>query len=211
MSGHGRPLLAAAVVVVALAAATAAASANKLSLNAATFRATWSQWTITGSEGFFTFRCPLTLSGSFHSQTILKTAGLLVGYVTTPQVNASACSGGTPTLLTEQLPWHVRYRGFAGVLPAFSSVWLDLIGVAYSWATPFGTCSYGATAASPAGWTAPVESGGAITGLRWDEARRVPKISGGFCPAYVTYSGSSGAVTQSNSATALIARLARLP
>jgi hypothetical protein len=40
----------------------------------------------------------------------------LIGYIT--RASVSTCQiGGPATVLTATLPWHVRYRGFTGLLP----------------------------------------------------------------------------------------------
>jgi len=64
--------------------------------------------------------CRITLEGSFHGRTTAKVAGSLIGYVT--RVTTGQCSTGEVTILTETMPWHVRYQGFSGRLPSISQI-----------------------------------------------------------------------------------------
>lgn len=124
--------LAAALSIALLTLMSASAPGNRLlfrnSLGTREWEATWSSFEFsffaTGST------CALTLRGSLHSSTITKTRSLLVGYVT----NASTGGCGpflAATVLTANLPWHVRYQSFAGALPRIERVGLQIIGFEY--------------------------------------------------------------------------------
>jgi hypothetical protein len=65
-------------------------------------------------EGISTTTCRVTLEGSLHSRTIAKVRGALIGYLT--RVSTNNCNNGV-TILTETLPWHIRYESFSGILP----------------------------------------------------------------------------------------------
>lgn len=116
-------LAAAAVLVAALASATAA---RNLNTSSQTLRAAF-------RELRFNFPnadtiCQVTVEGSFHSRTIAKVVGTLSGFIT--RVTLGACSVGSATILTETLPWHVRYRSFSGTLPNITSIRADIVGAA---------------------------------------------------------------------------------
>ena len=131
MHRYAKLLLASLTATAILALAVGSASANRLSFSARTFRASWTELAFSG--GGSTITCPVTLEGSFHSFTITKTTGALVGYVTRASVNGESrsCTGGTATIRQERLPWHIRYRGFTGTLPRISAINLGLIGLSY--------------------------------------------------------------------------------
>jgi hypothetical protein len=90
-----------------------AASARTLSIGPSqNFRGTFSDLEFKALE--IRDDCHVTMEGSLHARTIAKVAGALLGYVT--RVTIGQCSIGT-TVLTETLPWHVRYESFSGTLP----------------------------------------------------------------------------------------------
>src|SRR6478672_705066 len=103
------------VAALALGVAANAASANKLSVSNRSFRAVWLAIEAGPIDGIVT--CRLTVEGSFHSATMSKVVGALVGHVTRATAGAGDCTGGTATVNREALPWHVRYRGFEEALP----------------------------------------------------------------------------------------------
>jgi hypothetical protein len=111
-----------------LGSAVNAASAGNLSTSNQQLRATFARIEMGGS-GFIAI-CALTLEGSFHERTTAKVAERLVGYVT--RAGFGGCSTGSATVLTETLPWHVRYQGFTGALPNISSVTAKIIGAGVS-------------------------------------------------------------------------------
>lgn len=92
---------------------TAMASANRLSISTQTFSVTWTSAEFSG--GFGTSRCNMTIAGSIHTNTIVKTTGALVGYIN--RASIGRCATGSGTVLTATLPWHVAYAGFNGTLP----------------------------------------------------------------------------------------------
>jgi hypothetical protein len=60
------------------------------------------------------------LEGSFHSRSIAKVAGALIGYITAAKLGP--CAVGSATILRETLPWHTRYVWFTGVLPDIATM-----------------------------------------------------------------------------------------
>lgn len=151
-SFRGKALLGGMVVVVALLGTAVAAHASRFllrnSLGTTAWRATWSELNFSG--GFGTVTCRLTLEGSMHSATIVKTRGSLVGHVTNAAVSSS-CGIFASRVLTANLPWHVRYQSFSGVLPNISNVAMQIIGFEFQIReSGFGvTCLYRSTEAQP--------------------------------------------------------------
>lgn len=153
----------------ALAATTA--SANRLSVSNKNFRGAWRALRVAPGE----IECPITLEGSFHSNTISKVIGALAGYVSRATVANANCTGGHSTALQESLPWHVNYGGFEGSLPNITGLRIGLIGVALQLELSlFGAiCLAKSTAERPVSGIARLTAG-RITSLRADETRTIP-------------------------------------
>jgi hypothetical protein len=117
-------LLVAIGATLLLGALVTSASAGRLSSSSQTFRAAFPLARFAGAFG--TTVCDFTLEGSFHSRTIAKTAGSLIGFVT--RVPLGRCEVGSATVLTASLPWHVRYASFAGTLPNISAIATTITG-----------------------------------------------------------------------------------
>jgi hypothetical protein len=150
MSRHIRTLPSLAAATALLCVLTATASANHLSINSRTIRATWNELDVIPPVGE-TARCLLTLEGSFHSASIAKTSGALIGYITRATIPSSSCTGILEvTVQQASLPWHVRYRGFQGTLPNITDLQTSVIGAAFLVEGTFGIeCLYLTTAADP--------------------------------------------------------------
>jgi len=182
------------------------ASAGRLSVSNNRFRVTWSPLNLNPGE----VRCNVTLEGSFHSATVQKTAGALIGNVTRAIVAPPAqCRNGEATVVQESLPWHVRYRGFNGNLPRLSGVILGLVVARLrAHVNSLGaTCEITGTPEHPSVGIAEVGEEGRITGYRSDENARIPFL--GLCAisgAEGSYSGT-GALTVLNAATSITVRL----
>jgi len=113
-----------------LSAAAGTGSARNLSFSEVHYRITWSELEFMKEV---TIRCPVTLEGSFHKRSIVKSQGTLIGLVTRAIVNQAACregrvsafngaeryNGGVPA---NTLPWVLRYDSFTGRLPAIASI-----------------------------------------------------------------------------------------
>jgi len=160
MRRHVHARVFALIAALTLAGADQAA-AESLSLSNSSFRVTWSS--LSFEAGVSPVRCPITLEGSFHSGTLLKVAGTLIGNVT--RAAAGTCTSGTVTVLTETLPWHVKYASFAGALPNITTVNVSTVGAAFSGREPvFGvTCLFRSTAEAPSTLAVTREAGGALT------------------------------------------------
>jgi hypothetical protein len=163
-----RSLVAALTAIAMLSLGVVSAHAIKLSVSETGFRATWAPVRFTLESR--SINCNLTLEGSFHSRVIGKVERALVGYVARAAVGS--CTGGTATVLTETLPWHVQYASFAGTLPNITSMKLRLIGASIRLAlAEFREfpCLGRTETNSPAVLIANRNEAGTITNLRWDE------------------------------------------
>jgi hypothetical protein len=118
MHTHSNPLPTALTSALLLAAFVSSASAARLARSEGNARITYSPLSFVPSFGS-TVRCPITLAGSYHSRTVTKTAGSLIGYVNA--VTVGACESGRARANTESLPWHIQYSSFAGTLPNITS------------------------------------------------------------------------------------------
>jgi hypothetical protein len=117
--------LAALTATLLMAAATSGAAARNISIShGELFTASWRQlrWTASGNVAA---ECDVTLEGSFHYRTIFKVSESLVGYITRAAMNN--CASGSATVLTTNLPWHIRYQGFEGALPNITGIRFRLI------------------------------------------------------------------------------------
>jgi hypothetical protein len=166
--------------------ATGTASARSFSISNQTWRAIFypfleeerrEQIEISNESGTTIYRCRLTLEGSFHSRSIAKVAETLIGYVN--RAALGECGFLDTRLLSETLPWHVRYRSFLGALPNIISLSTAIVGMAMSIRDPLtGTVCLGrSTAAEPfiLGWER--EAGG-----RLREANASGSLVTGNCP-----------------------------
>lgn len=120
------------VVSAVLGALVGSASAGRFSSSSQTLRVTWTSLEFTGFDAVV--RCEVTLEGSLHSRSIVKTARSLIGYLTLGTIRRP-CVGGTAWssngievnevltgIFTQTLPWHITYEGFTGALPAIREV-----------------------------------------------------------------------------------------
>jgi hypothetical protein len=185
--------------------AVTTANANHLSVSNQFFRIVWNPLTFVG-EGGTTIKCPATLEGSFHERTIAKTIGRLVGYVSRAIFGSgAACQGGSFTVLTATLPWHVTYEGFSGRLPAITSVRLLLRRVAFVEEVFSVRCLYKENGTSQAAGELLVEAGGNAKELTADRTITLPLFEGStlFCPTNTGFEGT-GEVTLLGSSTTRI-------
>lgn len=145
-------LVAAFAATALMALAVGSASARRFELNDQTFLAAWTATSpLTFEAAGNNISCPVTIDGSFHSRTLSKVCGQLIGYVNQAIVANAACTGGTATALTESLPWHIRYFRFSGVLPAITLIYVFLVGARFRVTTGGGlSCLTQTTAANPA-------------------------------------------------------------
>ncbi len=146
MHAHVSRGLAAVAAMLVLSVAVSTAEAGRFSVSNQRFRTVWSALAI---EQGSPVRCAVTLEGSFHSATLRKTAGALLGYVSRAAA-LNACTGGNVTVGQEMLPWHIGYRTFRGVLPVISGIEVDVVGLGLRISAGGIECRLATTAANPA-------------------------------------------------------------
>ena len=181
MHRYTKLLLTSLAATAILALAISSASANRLSATGGRlWRVTWTSLRFTSNFSSATILCPVTLEGSFHSATILKTAGSLIGFVTRASVR-SPCTGGRASVNQGSLPWHIRYRSFTGTLPRLSGATFGLVGAEFEIEPNNGqTCRVRTEAGRPAVGTINIEAGGVATGLTPDPNTRIGLREGSF-------------------------------
>jgi hypothetical protein len=180
---------------VLLGVFVSSASAGRLSISNQAIRSQWRSVEFGGPFG--TTRCQLTLEGTLHSRTMVKTIGSLMGYIT--RAILGPCATGAATILTETLPWHDRYSGFNGILPEITSLIVHVIGVSWRIREPGGiTCLARSTATNPAVGTFHRNTVSHVL----TEAGLSGRISTD-CGAEGTFTSDSGRVSVSNSATSV--------
>jgi len=203
-----------------LAALVGSATAGKFSVSNRSIRATWTALEFSG--GFVTIRCPTTLEGSFHSATIRKTVGALIGYISRGTVQRP-CVNGLTWLFSEEpnevlggtfrgsMPWHITYRGFSGVLPMPLGLNLEIVGMKFMVRALVSgitiLCEYLTGPANGGSLTGTLGIGvsGAVSGLTFDETRRITSETGGLCPEVGL--GGTGNVRLLGASTAITVRL----
>jgi hypothetical protein len=128
MRTRSKLLLAGMSVALFFAFAVSTAAARELSINETDFEVRWNDLDfIAGND---TTECDVTLLGEFHENIIEKIVGSLIGNIF--HASVGPCVGGAgATVLTADLPWHVRYRGISGTLPGITGIGLGLIGAAF--------------------------------------------------------------------------------
>jgi hypothetical protein len=200
-------LLAGLGVVVALWAITAAASANRLSLTERGFRVVWTPMTVglqeVGGEGPpIQIACNVTMEGSFHSRTIVKTPGALIGHLTRFTIDGRNCTepdnmGGAYAFTGETLPWHITYSSFSGTLPNMSAVRIFFVGMGIVIQRLPIDCRTRSTTLAPAGWrlTRDLRTS-AITSLTADESIILPAPTGTLCEGRSIFYSGAGRYTR---------------
>lgn len=171
-------LIGALLAVAALALGVSSASANRLSVSEAGFGIVFDDLTL--SAGGASVACPVVLGTSLHARTLLKSRGGLVGRIDIASLAAESCSGGSATVLTETLPWHIQYESFTGSLPNIASVALTFIGARIR-ADPEGSppaCEITTTTEEPARFRATIREG-QISAVVADEGAAID-LEGGF-------------------------------
>jgi hypothetical protein len=141
-------------------------------------------WPLLSFEtGAATISCPVTLEGSFHSATVAKISGSLLGNTTNATIRggrAECNETGTARVLSETLPWHIRYDRFIGALPNITEIRLQLVGARFMIRTNGGLeCLAGSTARDPAMGYVVRDAGGIARRVRADEGATLP-LGGGF-------------------------------
>jgi hypothetical protein len=145
------------------------------------------------------------MEGSFHTQTIRKVEGALLGYIS--RASNGACRGGSATITQTSLPWHITYEGFRGTLPRITELIVLLRNVNFRDTVLGVNCGYGRPEDNARG-IVNVESGGGISGLTPETNIALQKLSGGiFCPNTAGFAGNPGSVTLLGTTTRVSIRL----
>src|ERR1044072_8852081 len=190
----------AAMLLMSLAASNAPAS--RLSTSNRNIRAVWALITLTAAGAEIT--CPVTIEGSFHSATLAKRVGLLVGHISRASVRGgmSECLN-TGTASISNLPWHITYGGVQGTLPRPSGLHYSLVDerMTIDAAGILPPCTATSTTANPERGIAELGGDGIVTRLRLDEAAVIP-ISEGFGCSLFTGQFSGAATVRQLGSTA---------
>ncbi|HZV72142.1 MAG TPA: hypothetical protein VFF79_00345 [Conexibacter sp.] len=205
--------LAGLAAALLLASSVTTASANHLSISNQGIRAVWRELTFNAKPTQLiqpgAIRCPATLEGTFHSRTIAKVAGQLIGFITRAIVG-HPCVGmegkefffhnGTEAVLGEpptSLPWHMTYSGFTGTLPVLTGLIVNIVGIRMTVLYGLGNCLeiYGsATESRP--WVFNIEAAGAVTSLQPGSGHLIQQQgTSALCPELGRLSEPSGPVT----------------
>lgn len=193
--------LAVSLIVVVTASE---ALANTLSFSNRNFRTTFTPMSFSSAAngGGIRIECNVTMEGSFHLNSIAKVAGNLIGHITRAIAEQEMCTGGLIWALNgtelqggvavpQTLPWHVRYRGFTGALPAITTVRIEIVGASFLGSIIGVACLYRSTEANPVRAILTRNAGGTIASVSLDEAASIPKaVGGGLCPANIFARGT---------------------
>jgi hypothetical protein len=232
MQRRTRIALTALGALLVLVAACSLATARRIEISDQTFLA---RWNATAPNTYLTFRggfgisieCRATIKGSFHSRTISKVCGQLIGYVyRDPETTViHPCPNndingeyfflnGTEVLATRTvpntLPWHIRYLSFAGTLPAITGIKIAIIGFAILASGAGFRCLYQSTEVLPFVGTMQIAANGDVTGFRVNEEESlIPLVSGEglACSRTVTASGLAAWRNAAKSTTLVKVRL----
>jgi hypothetical protein len=148
-------------MAVTIGSAAGTASAGRLSFSSRDFRIVWRFMQF--REASNSVQCPVTLEGSLHSSTVTKTFSSLIGYITRASTASASCINGRLTVLTETLPWHVRYSSFSGTLPNISGVEVRIVGLAFRIGYTFVNCLIRSESIEPAVLRLNREAAGVLT------------------------------------------------
>jgi hypothetical protein len=195
-----RRLICGGLALGVMAVGSGAASARMFSLSATNFRARWSSMAFSEGPTGIRVSCAVTIEGSYHSRTIQKVAGTLIGYVTRAVLNGNTCTGGRATVLAETLPWHIAYDSFIGTLPNITEIRIRMIGESYRIEPSAGfTCLMRTTTATPGLFLL------LLQGFRWPSFRLVEREIEvtGFCPSGRITMEGAGTQEQLGSTTIL--------
>jgi len=174
--------LAAIIAAFVLAYAVGAASARSIAPSHESFRITWTELKFFDEGGArLSTTCPVTMEGSFSMRTILKVPNSLIGFITRAIAKETSCTEGPARFLPETLPWHLRYIGFSGTLPAITRIRVAIMNIHYE--DTLGVlerCLF-------RGETSPLageffrEAGGVITGFEFLHSTTLPPAPGSIC------------------------------
>jgi len=179
---HVKLALGALVVGLVLLSATSASATLALFAEPSNIRAIWARLNFVSSAG--TVTCPVTFEGSIHSSTFAPVEGLAIGDITRASIGGASCTGGRATLLTETLPWSVRYERLVGTLPEITGARIKISGAAIRAEVGGLACLAQSSETHPVKGTMEVASESVeVTGLRLEEGATIPLRGGFLCEA----------------------------
>jgi hypothetical protein len=183
---HTKLILAGITATLLITLAATNATARNISIShGELFSATWRQLQFKSGLGTAA-ECDITLEGSFHYRTFMKVREALVGYIT--RAIAGNCLTGSATVLTTNLPWHIRYQSFESTLPNITGIRLRLILAEFRLRAALGECLVRSTSLEPTEGVARLTNGTErrlVTGFTPDANARILcrgsfEITGGF-------------------------------
>jgi hypothetical protein len=206
MRRRTRIIIGCLTVALALAAAVNTATARRIEISEQRFLMLFTE--VTFEAGGISIVCPVTVEGSFHSRTIAKVSGQLIGYVTEAifqhpcRQNNFWALNGTEVIQgvrsPNTLPWHILYLNFGGVLPRISEIEVAIIGSKVRAEAAGVLCLYATTSTQWVEGQIRVEEG-RVTRLRVNEEKGAPLFesqSGVLCPASYFQKGEGIIATQ---------------
>lgn len=116
---------------------------------------------------------------SFHSRTVAKSVGALIGALTRIDVQTNNCTGGTARP-SRPPPWHFVYEGFTGTLPSIATARIAIQRFQFEVIVAGRTCRYGTATDSMT--TAAQLSGSEVTNLVPVEGRNTMNLLEGPTP-----------------------------
>lgn len=157
-------LLATTCGAILLTAVTGIAQGRNLSTSSTSWRAVFFETRLRVNEVTY-LGCQITFEGSFHSRTIAKRLGSLIGYVSSSTLGP--CGQFTSTILRETLPWHLTYEHFTGTLPNITSIAANIVGFSFKVREAVLGCLGRSTSREPlrATFVREIVSGGRLTSL----------------------------------------------
>jgi hypothetical protein len=188
-------VFAALAATILMSFAVGSASARRFEVSEQGFLIRWSQLAFVA--GSFRISCPVTLEGSFHSRTLSKVCGQLIGYISRAQVPIppeERCLGGRARALTESLPWHILYVSFAGRLPNITSIRVKLINARFLVEPNIGSCLAITSTTRPAMGDISVAAGGEVSTLTALPEFQIP-LTGLGCPSEGHFEGAGEVFT----------------
>ena len=215
MHTRAKLILVSFVAAVALAALVGTASAQRFETSSTTVRATFPRLRFSTEVGVGgpEATCPVTLEGSFHSRTIVKTGESLVGYLTRAIINEPRCTlnGGVEAVSIQQasLPWHIRYESFVGSLPNITRVNLRVSSMGLTIRVSGVNCLIKSTVARPVRGSATRNTTtNQITSISVNTEAPIPRFEGSFlCPTEGIFQGEAAIRVLGSSTTLIFLRL----
>jgi hypothetical protein len=176
-------------VVVALATGASLSAARRFEISETHIGSEFLTLNWLEELGEIIVSCHATITGTFHSRTISKMCGQLIGYITGARFGQPCINGngfvlnGTEKqneiVLPNRLPWHVRYDSFRGTLPRITGIRVQIIGASFLLEPgEISGCLYRSEPAKPLYAIFEIEANGKITGLRLDETKAIPRVAG---------------------------------